>query len=129
NNFTIALPLLKKHRIRAAFFIASGYLGGGAMFNDRVIEAIRRTAHGYVQLPDPEMTVIPLRTSSERRDAIGKILGLIRRLSPLEREARVVELERQLGVPLAQGSALMMSPEQVAALHHAGMCIGGHTRT
>ena len=42
DNHDIALPILKKHGLPSTFFIATGFLDGGCMWNDTVIEAIRR---------------------------------------------------------------------------------------
>lgn len=130
NNYEVALPLLLKRRMPAVFFVASGFLGGSMMFNDRVIEAIRRTSARSVCVPAADDGVprkLPLRTDAERRLAIADILRVIKHRSPQERDLNVLELERQ-----SDGTATtetMMRPEHVRALHDAGMRIGGHTRT
>src|SRR6266498_549109 len=41
DNVTVALPILKRLGLHATFFIATGYLDGGSMFNDRIIHAVR----------------------------------------------------------------------------------------
>ena len=41
DNFHIARPILESLGLTATFFIATGYLDGGIMWNDKVIEAIR----------------------------------------------------------------------------------------
>jgi len=130
DNFTVALPILQRHRMRAAFFVASRFVDGGMMFNDRVIETVRRCPDGALQVPmfaqsDPQG--LPLRNDTERRGAIERILGGVKHLPLAERERRVVELEREVGTtPMLP---MMMSAEQVKALHDAGMRVGGHTRT
>ena len=43
DNHDVAMPILRKHGITATFFIASGFLNGGRMWNDTAIEAMRRT--------------------------------------------------------------------------------------
>jgi peptidoglycan/xylan/chitin deacetylase (PgdA/CDA1 family) len=40
DNVTVALPILLRLRLHATFFIASAYLDGGTMWNDRVIDAV-----------------------------------------------------------------------------------------
>ena len=47
DNFEVALPILRRHRVPATFFISTGYLDGGRMWNDTVVEAVRaaRCAH------------------------------------------------------------------------------------
>ena len=41
DNFQVALPVLQHYRLPAAFFVAAGFLDGGCMFNDLVVEACR----------------------------------------------------------------------------------------
>ena len=43
DNHDVALPILLRHGLPATFFIATGFLDGGRMWNDTVIESIRRT--------------------------------------------------------------------------------------
>jgi peptidoglycan/xylan/chitin deacetylase (PgdA/CDA1 family) len=130
DNFDVALPLLQRRKMRAIFFVATGFLHGGTMFNDRIIEAIRSCVNGGLAVPllshsDPGG--LPLGSNAQRQVAIQRILEAVKRLPPAERLQRVVEIERAAGsvsVP-----RLMMNPEQVAGLYRAGMRIGGHTRT
>ena len=42
DNAEVALPILQRHGVPATFFVATGYLNGGRMWNDSIIEAIRR---------------------------------------------------------------------------------------
>src|SRR5690606_28604223 len=130
DNYTVALPLLLRRRMPAVFFVATGFLGDGAMFNDRVIEAVRRCPDSSLRAPaaggDGE-AVYPIGSDAERRTAIHRILAAIKHLHPEEREERVRRLEREAGV--VPRSDLMMDASQVAALHHAGMHVGGHTRS
>ena len=41
DNESVALPILKKSGIPATVFVATGFLNGGQMWNDTVIESIR----------------------------------------------------------------------------------------
>jgi peptidoglycan/xylan/chitin deacetylase (PgdA/CDA1 family) len=43
DNHNVALPILARHGMCATFFVATGFLDGGRMFNDTLIEAVRRT--------------------------------------------------------------------------------------
>lgn len=129
DNHDVALPLLQKHAMRAVFFVATGFLDGGTMFNDRVIEAVRRASKPIVMpslahaLPAP----LPVDNDAARRHAVDALLAAVKHLPPDERLERVAELEAQVGA--ATGSGLMMRPHHVRALHDAGMPLGGHTRT
>jgi peptidoglycan/xylan/chitin deacetylase (PgdA/CDA1 family) len=46
NNAQVALPILRRLGLPATFFIATGYLDGGCMWNDAVIETLRRCPGG-----------------------------------------------------------------------------------
>jgi peptidoglycan/xylan/chitin deacetylase (PgdA/CDA1 family) len=131
DNHDQALPILQRHRLPASFFVATSFLGGGRMFNDTVIEAIRRA-------PGPHLDLSPLglgglarfdlRTPAGRSACIGQVLRVVKYL-PLPQRTEVVErIASACGRP-AMPSDLMMTPEQVRAMHRAGMVIGAHTRT
>lgn len=125
DNYTVALPILQRQGMQAVFFVSTGFLGGGAMFNDRVIEAVRRSTNP-VKIPGRN-EALPVRSDEERQVAIARILAEIKHLPPDERLERVVELERTAAARRVWD--IMMRPEEVAALHRAGMRVGGHTRS
>jgi peptidoglycan/xylan/chitin deacetylase (PgdA/CDA1 family) len=124
DNADIALPILQRHGAVATFFVASGFLDGGRMWNDTVIELIRR-APGQVDLTRAGFGVLRLASMAERQAAIGTLLGKLKYL-PLEQRHDHVELLREL-IPVALPGDLMMTSNQVRQLHAAGMEIGGHT--
>lgn len=128
DNHDVALPILRRHGLNATFFVATGFLGGGIMWNDVLIEAVRRTALDAV---DAEAaTGLPLGrlatgSAVERRAAADTLIRALKYRVPDERLAAVHAVSRAAGVvPPAE---LMMTPAQVRALHAAGMRIGGHT--
>lgn len=126
DNLTVALPILRRHGLHATFFIATGYLNGGRMFNDTVIEAIRRTRADRVDLSDLGLGHHELAGIEARRRAIDAILPKVKYL-PLDQRDRVVaELAGRL-TDQALPDDLMMTTDQLKALHAAGMEIGGHT--
>lgn len=130
DNHDVALPLLRKHQMPAVFFIATGFLEGGAMFNDRVIEAIRNARSDSIAMPTLSESLpsrLALGSDAERRAAIGQILRAIKHFEPGLRDEHVRKLEASVGYRQALGS--MMTPKQVQALHASGMRVGGHTRT
>src|SRR6267143_1774593 len=42
DNVTTALPILRRHGVPATFFLATAFINGGRMWNDTVIETVRR---------------------------------------------------------------------------------------
>lgn len=126
DNYQLALPILQKHGLHATFFIATSYLDGGRMFNDTVIEAIRRAKSDFADLTDLGLGSHDLSTPAAKARAIGKILPIVKYQELDRREETVAALaERVAGSPLPDN--LMMTAEELQALHGAGMEIGGHT--
>ena len=130
DNHHVALPILKRHGLHATFFVADGFLDGGCMWNDRVIESLRQTNHQMIDLSRPAhggLGYFSLSSLQARRHAIDTIIRQIKHLVPDVRAARVDAVVQACGVTLPDD--LMMSSEQVRALHNSGMSIGGHTVT
>ncbi|WP_297450866.1 polysaccharide deacetylase family protein [Ferrovum sp.] len=125
DNASIALPLLKKHGACATFFVASGYLNGGCMFNDRAIELVRHHPAESIDLRFLELGSLPLTTLAERQTALQALLQRLKYEAPEVRCDHLLHLETQLG--FTPPSDLMMNDAQVLSLHQAGMSIGGHT--
>lgn len=126
DNHDIALPILQRHGMSAVFFIATGFLGGGIMFNDRVIEALRRAPGESLDAGWLGLGRLPLASDEQRIAAIARLLPAVKHLAPAARLDAVARIEQACASrPPAD---LMMDALQVRALRDAGMQIGGHTR-
>lgn len=126
DNVEVALPILRRLDLTATFFITSGFLDGGRMWNDTVIEVVRHWRGDFIGIPDTSLSALPTSTLVERRVAIARALSALKYLAPAQRQAACDDLAREASAPLP---ALMMSVEQVRELARAGMAIGAHTRT
>lgn len=129
DNHDVALPILRRHGLVATFFVATGYLGGGRMFNDSVTETLRRAQGTEIDLSHTLLGDLgrhPLSGMAARRAAIEAVLRVVRYFSVAEREAFCAELQQRAGVARLP-TDLMMNAAQVRALHRAGMGIGAHT--
>jgi len=127
DNVSVALPILVRNGMTATFFISSGFLDGGRMWNDTVIEAIRRSPLDALDLASIGLGNHSLASIADRRSAIARVLPSVKYLPCKERLATVDAIGR-----LARASLpgdLMMSTAQVRELRAAGMQIGAHTRT
>jgi peptidoglycan/xylan/chitin deacetylase (PgdA/CDA1 family) len=125
DNAEIALPLLREHGLHATFFVASGFLDGGRMWNDTVIESVRRTPDSRIDASTLGLGIHPTGSVAERRAAIGALIGQLKYLELEHRLEQVARLAELANARLPDD--LMMRSDQVRQLHQAGMEIGGHT--
>ena len=125
DNASQALPLLREHGMPATLFIASGHLERGRMWNDSVIEAVRRTPLPALDLRDCDLGLHALPTLQARRQAIDRLLGRIKYLHAAQREQAVAHVTQAAKVPLPNN--LMLRSEQLQVLRDGGMQIGAHT--
>jgi peptidoglycan/xylan/chitin deacetylase (PgdA/CDA1 family) len=131
DNHDHALPILQRHGLVATFFVATGYLDGGRMFNDTVIESIRRApgpmlrTEGLAEGLPPELAI---GDDASRRAAAADLIDAFKYHDVPERSRLVEALRQRAGAPDLPRD-LMMRTEQVRALHRAGMQIGAHTVT
>jgi peptidoglycan/xylan/chitin deacetylase (PgdA/CDA1 family) len=126
DNVTQALPVLQRHGLQATFFVASDFLDGKRMFNDTVIEAIRRAPVDAGNLTDMGLGHFDFRSPQSKASAIRTLLPRIKYLPQESRKETVETLTNRLTrEPLPDD--LMMTTPQLKSLHAAGMEIGGHT--
>jgi peptidoglycan/xylan/chitin deacetylase (PgdA/CDA1 family) len=125
DNHRIALPILQRLGLPATFFVATGFLDGGCMFNDVVIEAVRGATEPDLQLDDLGLGNHPLGSDQQRADTIGRILSRLKYFQPELRHKVAREVARRAGARVP--TSLMMTSAQVRALHAAGMTVGAHT--
>ncbi len=126
DNHDVALPIMRAVGVQGTFFVSTGFLNGGRMFNDTVIECFRSTRLSEVDLSFLGLPVLPLREVEQKQAAIRQTLPAIK-YKPLEQRPQALEaLHSALGQPRLPDN-LMMTDAQVGALHKAGMEIGAHT--
>jgi peptidoglycan/xylan/chitin deacetylase (PgdA/CDA1 family) len=124
NNLAVAEPILASRRLPATVFVATGYLNGGRMFNDTVIEAVRH-AGDSLDLTDLGLGRFELRDAAAKRGAIAAILPRLK-YRPLDERRRAAEsIAERVGARLPDD--LMLTDEQVRELHRRGVEIGAHT--
>ena len=126
NNLKIALPVLRSRGLPATVFVAPAFLNGGRMFNDTVIETIRR-APSRLDLRSEGLGELDLPDDSARSSAIDRLLAELKYLEPAERLRRVLDIAARVRADLP--TDLMMTDAQLRELHAAGVEIGAHTMT
>ncbi|MCP4270121.1 MAG: polysaccharide deacetylase family protein [Candidatus Brocadiaceae bacterium] len=125
DNAEIALPILKKYGLTATFFVASGYLNGGRMWNDTVIEAIRCMPKGLLDLSDISLGQYHLFSWQDRNECSQTIIDQVKHYPQDKRQLLTEHIAGRVPKPLPDN--LMMTNDQVRELSQAGMKIGGHT--
>ncbi|MCG2577754.1 polysaccharide deacetylase family protein [Dechloromonas sp. XY25] len=126
DNAEVAFPILNKYDIPATYFVSSGFLNGGRMWNDTVIECIRHTEFDEIDLSKLGLGVCSLISTEARSKTISLILGKIKYHNLSEREDALGHLEYLTGNNILPTN-LMMSSDQVSKMHRNGIEIGGHT--
>lgn len=124
DNYTNALPILQKFNLTATFFIASGFLDGGRMWNDTVIESIRNLKIPILDLNEIGFGEFEISNQNQKCQAAHDIIQKIKHL-PFDERSRYVEYIATQSQNLPND--LMMTSQQLRSLHQSGMEIGGHT--
>jgi len=126
NNLTVAAPIMRARGIPATVFVSTGYIGNGRMFNDTVIESVRR-AGAELDLSDIGLGRYTFADDRARVRAIDQILTSVKHLEFDQRLAKAAALEQRVGGGLPNN--LMMSEAHIRELHGLGIEIGAHTIT
>lgn len=125
NNAEVALPIMRSLGVPGTFFVASGFLDGGRMWNDSVIESVRQAPGDALDLSAFGLGRQSLLGPGARAAIAARLLNALKYLPPDERDDRVAEVSRLAAATLP--GDVMMTRTQVRELHEAGMEIGGHT--
>lgn len=126
DNHDVAMPILQRLGLPATIFVTTGFLDGGRMWNDTIIECVRRTRHERLDLADFGLSVMPCATASERRAVIDKVLAVVKYRAPEQRKPLLERLAAVCGHPELPAD-LMMDAEQVRGLLRGGIDVGAHT--
>jgi len=129
DNHDVALPILRRHKMQAVFFVATGYLGDGVQFNDRLTEAFRDLQGGALDAAWLGLGTLPVGALEDRLRSLERVREAAKYLDPEARWRCVERIEAACGVAARglQRGRVMMTPQEVAALAANGMEIGGHT--
>lgn len=125
DNAATALPILLRWNIPATFFISTAFLDGGCMWNDAVIESVRGMTDPILDLTAIGLGTCQVDNQYSRQNAISRLLGRLKYLSPVERLSLVSKIVSVTSTDLPDN--LMMTSTQIRDLSNAGMEIGGHT--
>ena len=125
NNATVAAPILRRLGLDATFFLATGYLDGGCMFNDVVVEVVRGYSESVLDLGMLGLGAHPVGSVAERQAAINALLQAVKYLDDDRRSemAQRIADHARTQVP----NDLMMTSAQAVGLRRSGFTLGAHT--
>ena len=129
DNCHVAMPILESLGLPATVFVTTGFLDGGCMWNDIVIESFRRTRSSVAELrdlmPGAETASFELSTPLQRRLALEAVISAVKYLELDIRLRLVQRIADRLEVALP--TDLMMTSAEVLELRRAGLQVGAHT--
>jgi peptidoglycan/xylan/chitin deacetylase (PgdA/CDA1 family) len=120
----VALPILQRFGLTATVFIAVDAVERGIMWNDLVIEALRR-APAELDLSRFGVGALSMPDAASRAAAVDRVLSQLKYVPLAERWQRADDLFRSIA-----GTApprLMMTTAAVRQLAGAGIDVGAHT--
>lgn len=134
DNHRVAMPILKSHRVPAVIFVATGYVGTGAVFwYDRLANAMLKTSRLELRVDWPGTEVV--RWEGAVRDRRRALRGLLAGLKASSQESRIVQLSRWLdelgvsGPEIAETTQAPMTWDELREIDAAGIEIGAHSVT
>jgi len=125
DNLLNAVPVLRKHGVHATFFIATGFIGQGCMWNDTIIESVRRAKVPAIDCGFVGLGNLAVENKDQKRSAIEQLVGAVKYLPLAQRAEAVARIADRCSAQLPQD--LMLTLPQLRELHGAGMGIGAHT--
>lgn len=121
---TVAYPVLAELGIPMTIFVASGYLEGGMMWNDVIVESIRSIATDQLDLRDLGLPCYSIASQIDRQQAAYDLIIRCKYLDPAQRQDVTAHLARQVR---ALPKSLMMNHIELKMLAENEVEIGGHT--
>lgn len=122
----LALPVLIEHKLPATVFVTTDNMGAeGSMWNDMILEAIRRLPATTLDLRDLGLEEYPMGQLAERKRTASLVTEQCKYMAPAARITLTDRLEQLTGGTLRQD--LMLNADMLRELMRHDVEIGGHT--
>jgi peptidoglycan/xylan/chitin deacetylase (PgdA/CDA1 family) len=131
DNYENAFPILKRHGIRALFFLPTHFVGTHYLpWWDRVANAVRRTKKSEIVLSYPTTTKIAV----DRANPDETVQSVLRAFSrtenaDIEKYLAAVEEACDVPMPVLAEHRQFLSWDEAAEMSRAGMGIGSHSHS
>lgn len=126
DNYEVALPILQRLGIPATCFVATGFMNGRLMFNDRILGAVRASRLGEIDVSALGLGILPIASLSDKRDTLHRLVSHVKYVGLEERETLVARIEQACEASVDLPS--MMGPDELRGMIRHGWELGGHTR-
>nr|WP_229520728.1 MULTISPECIES: polysaccharide deacetylase family protein [unclassified Massilia] len=124
----LALPILRERGLPATVFVTSGHIEDeSSMWNDVILEAVRRSHDSAIDLRDIGMDVYPLADTAQCKASAAAMTERCKYLTPEARDTMLRRLQQLAREDLTQH--LMLTADMIRELMQYRIEIGGHTVT
>ena len=125
DNAVIALPILKQWGLTATFFVTTGFLDGGIMWNDAIIEIVRKVPGTILDLRKIGLNRHVIRSIEDRYETALSLISMLKYTAQEARNDQLRAIGDITGIKMPRGQ--MMNNTHVRELRNAGMDVGAHT--
>jgi peptidoglycan/xylan/chitin deacetylase (PgdA/CDA1 family) len=131
DNYTLAFPILRSHKVQAAFFLPTAFIGTGELpWWDTIAFIVKQSRKKVIELRYPEAARLHLKRESLPQAIIG-ILQLYKRHSMQQRERFISELESSCESSRPQNTSqrCFLNWDEAREMQRVIIAFGSHTHT
>lgn len=120
----LALPILRQFNLPATVFVATGFVGEGNMWNDRILESVRIMKEQQLDLSEFGLGSFALDSVGAKLHSVERLTEGAKYLPPPGRQALIEHLDALAKI---ESHGLMVTDDMIRALAAHGVEIGAHT--
>lgn len=130
DNYRLAFPVLRELDLSAMFFVSTGHIDSGLPYGyDWLVHMLCTAAVPRFRRPELGMDQEMPASLEGRRALAAVVLDRIKRLDDADQRGLIAGLEREWGMPSAQGDpdCTPMTWDQLREMRRGGMEVGAHS--